>query len=656
MKPLFSSTEWPVIAVYDLEADFWVDITLVCHVDEFGTRVHFRNVSDYLDWLFANFKGTHVFAHAGGHYDHRFLVAEAMRRGWDFKINTSGGTMVIVKINDGKRDLLFGDSYRLMPDALAKIGKTVGLAKLDVNPNLLSSQPFQEVLDYCYRDCDVVMRGLQLMKQKLTNVGADFAFTLASIATRYIRRSVFIDWENHFVTRDPNTGKYVVHPKVELWDEDCARAYHGGRCEMYRRGIIKGRRIFWYDIISSYPSSMREDLPLYWEGYRVFPSDWSVDNPKHINSYLSHCGITECEIFIPTDKFITVLPVKDPITNRLHFPNGPLRGAWTNIELQEAVKQGGRITRITGQQRFTSEPWLRKFVDTFYKLRQDCKNSSDEFGAYTFKILLNSSYGKSMETIIRSTYCTAKDREIMQSEGATIHKTNVAGLWQAISKERGPFRHSALGAYITAYSRLKLFRKANEMHEKGANIYYCDTDSLILDMPIEETGSKLGDWEFVGELKELELILPKVYRAVFTDDKIVYKCKGCPIVRKWEDPDMPQKRWEAFKNLSHDESKENIEILGKDGITGFKSDVEYGNLQPRRLEASCKTCKKTGLVKGIECPVCHGAGKHHKPLVRGLRSSDKKREWTGNESMPLTMNPGPIPVKRKRSKVNHEIR
>ena len=236
------------------------------------------------------------------------------------------------------------------------------------------------------------------------------------------------------------------------------------------------------------------------------------------------------------------------------------------------------------------------------------------------------------------------------------------GVYCSVTEEVGPFRHTAAGAYITAYSRLKLFRMMRLMHEMGATLYYCDTDSLMLDMPIPEhlTGEGLGEWKFEMALEELEIVLPKVYRAVPLNCKdpeteTIYKCKGTPIVRKWESPDMPKKRWEAFKAFRYDEDEVAAEILGNDGVTGFVQDIKAGTLMPRRMQGPCKVCKKTGCDPLSEtprpCPLCKGVGTVNKPLVRSLRSEDKKRHWNGGDSIPhhypdpATIPPkGPAPV------------
>jgi hypothetical protein len=645
MRALYTPSEWPTLATFDLEAGKWVNICLVCHIDEYGNRKNFPTVGLYMDWLFTEFDGDIVFAHAGGHYDNRFIIAEAKDRGWDFRTAISGGTIVIATITSPSKTIRFGDSYRLMPDSLKNIGDTVELAKLDVNPNEITNLTPKEVLDYCYRDCEIVLKGLKLMREKLTGVGADFAFTLASIATRYLRRGDSIRFEEFTVKVN---GKWEPHPNISQWDGPCEEAFHGGRTEMFRRSeyidddgnrqSVTFENIEWYDIVSSYPSAMREALPLYYLGFFTPPK-----NLKRLETFFDHCGITACTMFVP-DAFITVLPELDAANGRLTFPaNREITGNWTNIELQEAIKHGAEVRHIQGQWRFTAVPFLRKFVDTFYTLRQEAKDKQDVFGAYAYKILLNSCYGKLTETVHRRSFITAGEIARAKSSGGKVLATNTQGVFEVESDEVGPFRHTAAGAYVTAFARLRLFRMALEMHQKGAKIYYCDTDSLMLDMKLPVTGKNLGDWEHVGTIDELELILPKVYRAKGRfhgkkglEEKTIYKCKGCPIERKWESPETPQIRWEAFKNYRFNPSTELARILGKDGVTGFISDIRYGSLHPRRLQENCPTCNATGVYKGVECPECGGTRYIPKPLVRALRSGDKKRQWAGFTSMPLS--------------------
>ena len=99
MKPLTDFNKWPTLAVYDIEATDWVNVVLVGHVDELNNKQTFTSIDSYLDWLYSDrFRGTHVWAHWGGHYDHRFIIAFATKHKWCWEIVQSGNLMIIVKL------------------------------------------------------------------------------------------------------------------------------------------------------------------------------------------------------------------------------------------------------------------------------------------------------------------------------------------------------------------------------------------------------------------------------------------------------------------------------------------------------------------------------------------------------------------------------
>lgn len=598
MRPLKDTVEWPPIAVYDLEAENWNEIVLCCHVDELGNRVHFPNVSQYIDWLFSRFEGQHVWAHAGGRYDHRFLIPELDRRGWDFRAALSGGTIVLMTASYGGKKMFFADSFRLMPSALKAIGKTIGLEKLDVDRSNMQKLSFDEQLEYCFRDCDIVLKGLQYMRDALTTVNADFAFTLASVASRWVRRSPSIDFNRFY---RPKEGKLVYDPQMEQADEWCMPAYFGGRCEVFKMGQIKGP-VYYYDIVSSYPCSMQFELPLYFRGF--FPPPERL-TPSDIERYLSYPGITEATVKIPK---CYIGPLCVPLNGRLTFPYGQVRGRWTNLELMAAYKRGVEVIPH-GQARFEGVPFLRNFVDTFYKLRKAAKEAKDPFRTYAYKILLNSLYGKLVETLDRSSYVTSRwEIERAKKAGATILSTKVPGVYCVQSQEEGPFRHVAAGAYVTAYSRLRLLEGLEAARAAGGDIYYCDTDSIMTNVRLDHMeGKELGQWQHEHTFSDVEIVLPKVYRATDAETgKALYRCKGVPIVRENEPEDFPELRWQAFKNYAKTGDPAMAKILGRDGLSGFVADVNAGTLRPRR-----------------------------QVLLRCLKGGDKKRDWSGEHSMPL---------------------
>lgn len=677
MRPLKDAHEWPQIAVYDIEATEWTNVILVCHIDELGNRVQFHSISDYLDFLFSpRFKGSHVWAHFGGRYDHRFLIPILYERGvtceWEFRVALTGGSIVILTATDNKgRKIQFADSFRLMPNALAAIGKTINLEKLDVDRGNLDRERFetdpiyrQQVIDYCYRDCEIVLKGLQYMRDVLTSVNADFAFTLASIATRWVRRSPVIDFNRFY--RPKKDGSGIEYDRaMQYANEWCLGkdnknpdrwcAYHGGHTEMFydstREGVIK-TPVYYYDVVSSYPWSMTNELPLYYDGFYPPPTN---QTKSEIERFLSYYGVTEAWVNVPP--CVTgPLPVQEE-NGPLIFPMGRFHGRFTNIELMAALRRGAEI-KLGWQCRFESKPFLAPFVHTFYELRKKAKADKDEFRTYAFKILLNSLYGKLVETVDRVSYTTSKweYEQAKEDKNAKLESTKIAGLYSIIRQEEGPFYHVAAGSYVTAYSRLKLLEGIEYVYKNGGRVYYCDTDSIMSSIPIPAMeGSALGQWNHEYTFDRLEILLPKVYRARIAWSAksqdigtTLYRCKGLPIIREHEPPDMPQRRWDAFKSYvtSIDErerarlaklliSGQGLEkltkeattgnqaagmalLLARDGITGFVADVNAGAIMPRR-----------------------------QPLLRALQSSDKKRDWSTLPSRPLTLDEDPALDRRK---------
>jgi len=594
---------WPKIAVFDIEARNWVDVYIVGHVDEYGNSKAFKTIAGYLRWLFWNFKGDVVWAHYGGKYDVRFVLAETCKNQGSWKTFESGGTLVITNIYDPetKRTIKFCDSARLIVGSVEKIGKMVNLPKLEVDRSKMGTHSLKLEIDYCIRDCEIVLRGLQKMRDTTTAAGCDFAFTLASMMSRWVRRSDSLDFAR-FVQKDDFS---VEHDQFVKADEFCQPAYFGGRVEVFRRGLFQ-YPLYYYDIRSSYPASMLKNLPAYFKDFVPAPKRKSE---KVLRNYLSYAGVTECIIKIePGTQYLPVLPVN--YKGKLVFPEGCFKGRWTNIELLAALDRGAKITPIV-QARYTSQPFLRKFVDTFFSLRQKAIENKDDAGAYTYKIALNSLYGKLAETVSRThtIFGSYEYARAVQTYGIEfIHPHKVMwnkGVYEVKVDSRGPFRHVAAGAYVTAYSRLLLLEYLENVLNLGGRIYYTDTDSLVTDIQLPEMPDELGNLKLEETFIEAEFLAPKVYRGLICNgvkikDKILcsgrnmYKVKGMPI-SMIDDKHRTQiesyNRWLAYKQNVHPEKIDKsiwsdnhwtAEFLtAKEGITGFRQDLNAGRFEPQ---------------------------------------------------------------------------
>jgi hypothetical protein len=591
MKPLFETNEWPKLAVYDIEATDWVNIVCIGHIDEYENKQIFQSMKDYIAWIFSNkFQGSHVWAHWGGHYDHRFVIAYVTSLGWSWQTIQSGNLLIIIKVREPVtgREICFCESARLMPDSVAKIGKTVGLEKLDVDRTKIDELTKEQVEEYCLRDCEIVLKGLQYIKKVFLSVDCDFAYTLASISTRWVRRSDALEWHKFY-----EQGLHGLEYSKDMLkaDEFCLPSYFGGRVEVFKTGFFK-LPLYYYDITSSYPWSMTHDLPAYFDGFHP--------PPKNIVDALDHCAISDATVYIPERTFrIPVLPVR--FKNKLIFPTGEFRGRWTNLELKALWLRGrnkGVKIKIHGQARFISKPFLRPFVDTFYGLRKIAKIEKDEFSSYAYKILLNSLYGKLVENIERKSILHGADlvSEAIEEFGTkAVVPTSTPGIYALLTTNLGPFRHVAAGSYVTSYSRLRLLEGMETCMREGGKIYYCDTDSIVTDKDIKTF--KDTDPDVLGSFKPeytfqfAEFVCPKVYRAKTTDGKNIYKVKGMPIKGNSEKENLL--RWDLYNENLNENSRKRIERMNltekqrkkyssKEGIAGFMTDLNKGAITPRK--------------------------------------------------------------------------
>jgi hypothetical protein len=634
LRKLTDVTPWPDFCVWDAEADNWVEINQICYVDELvntqdrkkqGNRRSFANVHDFFEFLWSDeFEYDMVWSHWGGRYDDRFIVCEAAARQYEQKMMISGNLIVVLcVIGPNGQEIKFCDSGRIMPSSAKEIGDNVGLPKLKLDRSKIgkrdpkTGKPYysaEEIEEYCYRDCDLILKGLQGMRDVLSANNCDFGFTLASIASRNVRRSPVVDWnrfyENVYDSDGNRTWEYS--PKMLAADKFCIPAYYGGRNEVFKRGLHR-RTLYLNDVTSSYPSSMCRPLPTYFKGFETPPTRLvsyagrPAVREQNTTKALEKCGITDCTILMPHNveafKF-PVLPYRDRANNRVVFPlftkemsPAERRGRWTNIELLELWKTGrqhGVKIEIHSQAIFEESAFLKPFVDRFYALRAEAKRNGDKFKDYAFKILLNSLYGKLIETQERSGVLIGSKviSEAVRKYGEdAVERSPCPGVYFLKHQSEGPLRHVAAGAYVTAYSRLLMLDGIKQTVAAGGNVYYGDTDSLITDIPVFGMGGpkELGKFHMDAELLEAEFFASKVYKyrkhpAYVTDGiEWVYKAKGTNMtVNTLDDEDfkaaIAKQRFDDFTaKLRGEEAPKPT----REGISSLRADINAGWLFPQ---------------------------------------------------------------------------
>ena len=94
---------------------------------------------------------------SGGVFDHLLIFRDS---GWPREIILAGSS--VLKAHDYARSrrpaLYWRDSYPRWNMALAKVGKAIGLPKLDVDRGNIAGLSHGQVLDYCRRDVEIVRK------------------------------------------------------------------------------------------------------------------------------------------------------------------------------------------------------------------------------------------------------------------------------------------------------------------------------------------------------------------------------------------------------------------------------------------------------------------------------------------------------------------
>nr|QJS52034.1 putative DNA polymerase [Bulbochaete rectangularis var. hiloensis] len=87
----------------------------------------------------------------------------------------------------------------------------------------------------------------------------------------------------------------------------------------------------------------------------------------------------------------------------------------------------------------------------------------------------------------------------------------------------------AYGSAITSYARIYMHCIISGLLKKGVNIYYMDTDSIIIDQELDKTlvsQTELGLFKKEQDIAEGIFILPKTVAYKNKDGKVIIKAKG----------------------------------------------------------------------------------------------------------------------------------
>lgn len=331
----------------------------------------------------------------------------------------------------------FSDSIALIPLSLKDIGKTFfkdreDVQKIGFDLDLPEDHPDWDA--YNDRDCKVLHEALTRFRDLVERTGGTIGMTAASTAMQIYRRrfqtetvktpggvtlnkAVVIHRNMHFPGCNGKCQREVCNHEACAVERgachgcmhDFARkGFFGGRTEIY---TTRGYDVFYYDLNSSYPSSMLMDMPV--GQARVLEEGASISALERMNK--QHIGFVECVVHIPEDCYLPPLPYRYVTaggSKKLVFPAGTLYGVWNWEELQLLKLVGGKILDVGRSVWYRRKKIFAGFVHTLYSYRKHAKHcpvykddgakccgpdagcTYDEGMSYVAKLILNSLFGK----------------------------------------------------------------------------------------------------------------------------------------------------------------------------------------------------------------------------------------------------------------------
>jgi len=351
--------------------------------------------------------------------------------------------------------------------------------------------------------------------------------TVASLAMKIFKTNMSADYE------------VIKNSTITKKDEEFIRSsYHGGRTEVFKN---IGEGLLHYDVNSLYPSVMQENYFPTGKAYTSYvlgditrdgelvTMDWLNELHKmYMEDGLLY--IIKAEVDVPTDMNIPVLPIKKD--NKLIFPVGVFSGAWCSPEFEYALQCGVKVNKI-----YFMMVWMtkKKVFENFVKEHRTIKETSTGGKRVFAKFIQNSLYGKFGMDRERVTYELKTDFLL---ERLTKNDTPYAEVCSFDGKTRmlvyletvfADYIKPQFASFVTAYSRVELCKAAHYIEKNNGQVYYCDTDSIVTDIPLPADivhDKEYGKWKLERKVKHGLFILPKLYAEVSDDGEEILKSKG----------------------------------------------------------------------------------------------------------------------------------
>ncbi len=310
------------------------------------------------------------------------------------------------------------------------------------------------------------------------------------------------------------------------------KAYKGGRTEVFKKEFnneTTDSKLYYYDINSSYPSSMTEKMPNEHVKTDIYDNEIiPIDNIINHNLYL-------CKIeYIGTDKtFIPNILIRNDKGSIIACKNSEYAYHW-GCELKEAMLNNCIVT-VKECEVYRGKAIFKDFAEYMYNERLKVKKSNPALAIF-YKTVMNSLYGKFGQKAFNTSKLCNDMKEVykyLKGDMTILQSFEVINDKILIEYKEKNSEYDSIGqlcrfsSYIASVSRCKLSEFMRDVgHE---NVYYCDTDSVFTTKEPSANlvdQNKLGKWKLeTAPIDKAVFLAPKSYYYI-NEEETVKKAKG----------------------------------------------------------------------------------------------------------------------------------
>lgn len=408
-----------------------------------------------------------------------------------------------------KRVVEFVDSLKIIPMPVKAMPKAFGLDiyKLEIDYDEEREEDHElteQERDYLKNDVLIVARSLQKMH--------DMGMTKLTVGSNAL---------NNFMGDYTKTEKKYLFPKISLSeDRDIRLAYKGGFTYLnpkYKELKLNEGQV--YDVNSMYPWAMKYCLLPYGEG-AFYEGEYVEDE-----IFTLYVQCLKCEFELKKD-MIPTIQIKNSMfyneTEYLKKSERPEILHLTSVDLQLFKEHYNiyNVEYICGYKYRGRKGMFSEYIDRWYKVKTESKESGN-MSMYTIaKLMLNSLYGK---------FGTNPKK---RSKYPWYDKENDIVRYSLQAEEIGKGGYIPIAAFITAYARDKIIRAAQAC---GDNFVYADTDSIHIignetpDIDIDDY--RLGAFKLESNFTTAKFLRQKCYIETINGE-LNKKCAGMPDIVK----------------------------------------------------------------------------------------------------------------------------